>query len=98
VALRSKFSMPCTRTLRAVLCSAAAILFVDRAKGWQLLFRDEKQAVLASRTSRAAAPYSVRGQEVVVKGPQISLVLTRSGKGDATQLEGLGFVFVRKKN
>lgn len=69
--------------------------FVDRAKGWQLGFKDEKHAVLASRRNQANAPYEVRGDEVVVKGPQISLVLKRSGRGAATKLEGLGFVFVR---
>lgn len=73
-------------------------LYVDRAKGWQLLFRDEKQAVLASRKNRDTAPYEVRGNEVVVKGPQISLVLQRSGSGDATKLEGLGFHFERQQN
>lgn len=73
-------------------------VFVDRAKGWQLLFRDEKQAILASRANRATASYEVRVNEVVVRGPQISLVLKRSGKGAATKLEGLGFHFERKQN
>lgn len=72
--------------------------FVDKAKGWQLLFRDEKQAILASRRNRGAAPYQVRGAQVVIKGPQMPLVLNRSGSGAATKLEGLGFVFVRVGN
>lgn len=70
--------------------------FVDRAKGWQLQFRDERQAILQSPTSATAAPYEIRGDQVVVKGPQLSLPLTRSGGGDTMRLEGLGFVFVRE--
>ena len=69
--------------------------FVDKEHASLLEFRDEKLVILNVMGLRAAGDYQISAEDVIVRGPNGTLVLARSGSGEATKLSGMGLVFQR---
>ncbi len=69
--------------------------FVDGEHFTQLEFRDEKLVIMNVMGIRAAADYQVSAGDVIVRGPNGTLVLARSGSGEKLKLSGMGLVLKR---
>lgn len=69
--------------------------FVDKDHASLLDFRDEKLVILNVMGLRAAGDYQISAEDVIVRGPNGTLVLARSGSGESTKLSGMGMVFER---
>jgi myosin heavy subunit len=69
--------------------------FVDEEHLSQLEFRDEKLVIIAIMGLRAAGNYQLSQDDVIIRGPNGTMVLARSGAGDGTHLSGMGLTFVR---
>ncbi len=64
--------------------------FVDEKHFTRIEFRDEKLAIINIMGIRAAGDYQVSADDVIVRGPQGSLVFTRRGSGADVRLTGNG--------
>lgn len=69
--------------------------FVDEQHVSQLEFRDEKLVIFNVMGMRTAGDYQVSADDVIVRGPNGTLVLARSGSGASTRLSGMGLDFRR---
>ncbi len=69
--------------------------YVDREHASLLEFRDEKLVILNFLGLRSAGDYQVSAEDVIVRGPNGTLVLARTGSGETTKLSGMGLVFQR---
>lgn len=69
--------------------------FVDEQHLSQLEFRDEELVILNVMGMRTAGDYQISADDVIVRGPNGTMVLTRSGSGAATRLTGMGMTFQR---
>lgn len=63
--------------------------FVDPETFARLEFRDEKMAMFTIVGLKAPCPYQIDGDDIIVKGPHGTLVLTRRGD----RLQGMGMNF-----
>ncbi|MGM0585836.1 MAG: hypothetical protein ACQEUZ_14425 [Pseudomonadota bacterium] len=70
-------------------------VFEDETHMSRLEFRDESLAIFTVMGLRTAGDYGVSGPDVIVEGPNGTLVLRRSGVGEALALEGMGMRFER---
>ena len=72
--------------------------FVDNEHLSLLEFRDEKLVIMNMMGMRTAADYQVSVDDVIIRAPNGTLVLARSGSGEATKLSGMGLVFRRAED
>lgn len=70
-------------------------VFEDETHMSRLEFRDESLAIFTVMGLRTAGDYRVSGPDVIVEGPNGTLVLRRARAGEALALEGMGLRFER---